>query len=73
MKNLNDEALPLALELGCVVALMLGDTEVARGRGECTSPTKEVDLRLHRTKVGDVVSVGYEALTPDGEAFLELM
>lgn len=71
MMILGHDAMPVALDLGCVVSLCHHDgTEAARGRGSRTQDDKTPDLRV--TAVNDDTS-GYVALTPDGEAFLALI
>lgn len=68
---LGHDAMPLALELGCVVSLCHRDgTEAARGRGSRTQDDKNPDLRV--TPVNSD-TVEYVALSDDGSAFLALV
>ena len=65
------DAMPVALDLGCVVSLChTSGTEMARGRGSKTQDDKTPDLRV--TPINDD-TVEYVALSPDGEAFLALV
>lgn len=71
MMILGHDAMPLALELGCVVSLChTSGTEMARGRGSRTQDDKTPDLRV--TPVNDD-TVEYVALSADGSAFLALV
>lgn len=71
MMILGHDAMPVALDLGCVVSLCHRDgTEAARGRGSRTQDDKTPDLRA--TPFNDDTVV-YVALTEDGAAFLALV
>ena len=72
MMILGHDAMPLALELGCVVSLCHRDgTEAARGRASRTQDDKNPDLRVSLTDRDEEVE--YVALSADGAAFLALV
>lgn len=66
------DAMPVALDLGCVVSLCspTSGAEMARGRGSRTQDDRTPDLRV--TPINSD-TVEYVALSADGEAFLALI